>query len=145
MEEVVSGGFNLKIADFGLSRILDDTEASSDDAAIYQAKRDFAIPLAWTAPEAIRGKCSTASDVWSFGVFMVEVFTIPYPTGCVHDTLFHDKVAELRASQHPHGLDGDLVWDAFNDGYRAPRPEACPEELWAKVRASCSAGSPPIH
>ncbi len=43
------------------------------------------FPIRWTAPEAIRDatKFSTKSDVWSYGILMIEVITMginPYPS-----------------------------------------------------------------
>uniref|UniRef100_A0A8C5R727 Tyrosine-protein kinase n=1 Tax=Leptobrachium leishanense TaxID=445787 RepID=A0A8C5R727_9ANUR len=63
-----------KIADFGLARLLKDD--------LYSPERNRAIPVKWTAPEAIaRGKFSTKSDVWAFGILVYEVYTfgqMPY-------------------------------------------------------------------
>ena len=64
----------VKIADFGLSRCIDDD--------IYVAQVGSKFPIKWTAPEACNyGKFSTKSDVWSFGILMYEVITygrMPY-------------------------------------------------------------------
>lgn len=42
------------------------------------------LPLRWTAPEVLqKNDYSTKSDVWAYGVFMWEVFSLgelPYPT-----------------------------------------------------------------
>ena len=61
--------FFYKIADFGMSRVLQDTD--------YYVSRGGKIPVKWTAPEALHyKKYSTASDVWSFGVVLYEIWTM---------------------------------------------------------------------
>ena len=61
--------YHLQIADFGMSRNLLNTE--------YYLSRGGKIPVKWTAPEALSyRKYSTASDVWSFGVVMYEIWAV---------------------------------------------------------------------
>ena len=64
----------VKIADFGLSRCIDD--------GIYVAHVGAKFPIKWTAPEACNfNQFTTKSDVWSFGILMYEVITygrMPY-------------------------------------------------------------------
>jgi len=56
----------VKVADFGLSKAVDDSE--------YFVSNGGKIPIRWTAPEAMTNrKYTTSSDVWSFGVVMWEV------------------------------------------------------------------------
>ena len=58
-----------QIADFGMSRALLDTD--------YYVSRGGKIPVKWTAPEALHyKKYSTASDIWSFGVVLYEIWTL---------------------------------------------------------------------
>ena len=61
--------------DFGLARVIVDNE--------YSAHQGDRFPVKWTAPEAISfGKFTVKSDVWSFGILLMENFTygqVPYP------------------------------------------------------------------
>ena len=65
----------VKIADFGLARLLKEDE--------YDARAGARFPIKWTAPEAANfSKFSIKSDVWSFGILLTELVSygrIPYP------------------------------------------------------------------
>lgn len=65
----------VKIADFGLARLIKEDE--------YEARIGARFPIKWTAPEAANySKFSIKSDVWSFGILLTELVTygrIPYP------------------------------------------------------------------
>ncbi|RLV98845.1 hypothetical protein DV515_00010455 [Chloebia gouldiae] len=100
---LVSAALVCKIADFGLARVIEDTE--------YTAREGAKFPIKWTAPEAINyGSFTIKSDVWSFGILLTEIITygrIPYP-----------------------GMSSVEVIRALERGYRMPRTDNCPEELY---------------
>jgi serine/threonine protein kinase len=59
----------LKISDFGLSRITGRAEAQGPEyyrMSRTQSEKYTQVPV-WAAPEALCGKYTEASDVWSFG------------------------------------------------------------------------------
>uniref|UniRef100_A0AAR2M4J4 Tyrosine-protein kinase n=1 Tax=Pygocentrus nattereri TaxID=42514 RepID=A0AAR2M4J4_PYGNA len=101
---LVSEELICKIADFGLARLIENNE--------YTAREGAKFPIKWTAPEAINyGTFSIKSDVWSFGILLTEIVTygrIPYP-----------------------GMTNPEVIQNLENGYRMPRPDNCPEDLYA--------------
>ncbi|KAH1002580.1 tyrosine-protein kinase Src64B [Dendroctonus ponderosae] len=94
-----------KICDFGLARVIEDNE--------YCPKQGSRFPVKWTAPEAIvYGKFSIKSDVWSYGILLMELFTfgqVPYP-----------------------GMHGREVIELVEQGYRMPKPSShsLPDEIY---------------
>lgn len=101
---VLVGDNNIcKVADFGLARMIEDTE--------YTARQGAKFPIKWTSPEAaLYGKFTIKSDVWSFGVLITELITygrIPYP-----------------------GMVNMEVLEQVERGYRMPKPQQCPDSLY---------------
>jgi serine/threonine protein kinase len=75
-------GLVCKVADFGLSR---GTSNDAENAASEHYYRSSAgvFPVRWTSPEAMETlKFTWASDVWSFGIVVVEmcVAFLPSPS-----------------------------------------------------------------
>ena len=98
-----SGLNSVKLNDFGLSRTISTSN-------YYKKQSNDKVPIKWMAPESIVDrKYSSASDVWSYAVFVWEVYergTTPYP-----------------------GTDLDKVIGLLSRGYRLPKPEACPQAV----------------
>ncbi|XP_034480747.1 fibroblast growth factor receptor homolog 2 [Drosophila innubila] len=73
---LVSDGYVMKIADFGLARDIQDTE-------YYRKNTNGRLPIKWMAPESLQEKFyDSQSDVWSYGVLLWEIMTYgeqPYP------------------------------------------------------------------
>ena len=87
---VLVGDNNIvKIADFGLARLIKEDE--------YEARVGARFPIKWTAPEAANySRFSIKSDVWSFGILLTELVTygrIPYPGKLLMVTSYYADVS----------------------------------------------------
>jgi len=99
----------IKVADFGLTRFVQDDQ--------YTASEGAKFPIKWSSPEVINyGKYSSKSDVWSYGVVMWEIMSggkVPYP-----DYTNHQVVEKLMT------------------GYRLPPPVCCTSNLFS-IMSNC--------
>lgn len=100
-----------KISDFGLSRAL------CANNNYYQASHGGKWPIKWYAPESYNfGTFSHASDVWSFGVTLWEMYSY---------------------GKAPYGdMRGVDVTQIIEKGERLSQPELCPENVF-KIICSC--------
>ncbi|CAB4069722.1 ABL1 [Lepeophtheirus salmonis] len=105
---LVSENHVVKVADFGLARLIrDDT---------YTAHPGAKFPIKWTAPEGLAyNRFTTKSDVWAFGILLWEIATYgmsPYP-----------GVVELTD-----------VYQLLESGYRMECPPGCPVRIYDLMR-----------
>uniref|UniRef100_A0AC34R5M3 Protein kinase domain-containing protein n=1 Tax=Panagrolaimus sp. JU765 TaxID=591449 RepID=A0AC34R5M3_9BILA len=100
---LVSHQITVKIADFGLARLIRENE--------YEARVGARFPIKWTAPESANyNRFTVKSDVWSYGILLTELVTfgrIPYP-----------------------GMTNAEVLQKVEQGYRMPCPPNCPPQLY---------------
>ena len=95
-----------KIADFGLSRDLEDQNCYISHGG--------KIPVKWTAPEAIcYNKFSTASDVWSYGCVLYELWSL----------------GDIPFS----GFENRKVVEVLQTGYRLSPPTGCPRAIYEQM------------
>uniref|UniRef100_A0A914WKZ1 Protein kinase domain-containing protein n=1 Tax=Plectus sambesii TaxID=2011161 RepID=A0A914WKZ1_9BILA len=78
---LLTDGYIVKVADFGLSRQIHD--------GIYQPSQPSAMPIAYLAPEVLQYRqFSKKSESWAFGIVLWELFTLagrqPYQNECGH-------------------------------------------------------------
>ncbi|KAJ8681018.1 hypothetical protein QAD02_016805 [Eretmocerus hayati] len=104
-----------KISDFGLSR----TFGSND---YYKATAGGKWPIKWYAPESYNfGNFSNASDVWSYGITLWEMFSY---------------------GEQPYGTKrGAEVIELVEKGERLPQPKTCPDHVY-KVMQQCWSYAP---
>ncbi|XP_031562092.1 fibroblast growth factor receptor 2-like isoform X2 [Actinia tenebrosa] len=102
---LVAEDYVIKIADFGLSRNL-------NDADYYRKTTNGRLPIMWLSIEALFDqKYTLMSDVWSFGVLLWEIFTLgstPYP-----------------------GISPETIFTLLKSGYRMASPQNCLPEIYA--------------
>ncbi|CAL8099188.1 unnamed protein product [Calicophoron daubneyi] len=105
-----------KISDFGLSR------AVGVESDYYKATQRGKWPVKWYAPESIYYKTfSHASDVWSFGICLWEMFSL---------------------GEHPYAdQDSFEVLRQIEEGVRLPRPKLANDDVFA-VMHDCWAYNP---
>lgn len=101
---LIAPNFDVKIANLGLCR---DTSASD-----YFLFHQYLIPLRWMPPEAVfEDKYAASSDVWSYAVFIWEVFSqacLPYLDKSNEEVLRSLK-AEGNRLNRPAGVH-DGLW-----------------------------------
>ncbi|XP_026110435.1 tyrosine-protein kinase JAK2a [Carassius auratus] len=128
---LVESEFRVKIGDFGLTKVL------PQDKEYYTVREPGESPIFWYAPESLtESKFSVASDVWSFGVVLYELFTYS-DKSCSPPAVFMEQMGEDKQGQM---IVYHLI-DLLKRGYRLPAPEGCPLEVHALMK-ECWAAEP---
>eukprot|EP00037_Helgoeca_nana_P021934 m.222569 g.222569 ORF g.222569 m.222569 type:complete len:1124 (-) comp25827_c0_seq2:84-3455(-) len=113
---LVMQDFTCKVADFGLSRFM------GREGNYYRSNGGL-LPIRWTPIEALeRNKFTSASDVWSFGIVVFEIFS---------------------GASKPYGkMTNQQVWVKVKAGYRIPIPSGCPSVAYTDIMLPCWASRP---
>ncbi|KAG8595609.1 hypothetical protein GDO81_001572, partial [Engystomops pustulosus] len=111
----------VKIGDFGLTKVL------PQDKEYYKVKEPGESPIFWYAPESLtESKFSVASDVWSFGVVLYELFTYSEknrsPPSEFMRLIGNDKQGQMIVFH---------LIELLKNGGRLPQPDGCPSEIYA--------------
>lgn len=107
---LVSDPHTIKLADFGLSRWIDEEQS------YYKASKGK-LPIKWMAPESINfRRFSSASDVWMFGVCCWEIL--------------------MYGVKPFQGVPNEKVIGKIEDGERLPLPAGCPPSLYLVMTES---------
>lgn len=97
----------VKVADFGLARVVNEETYTSQSSPL--------LPIKWTAPEGLAFSVfSSKSDVWAFGVLLYEMVTyglVPYPKISIAD-----------------------IYTFLEEGGRMERPPSCPPKVYQLMR-----------
>ncbi|KAM9820160.1 tyrosine-protein kinase JAK2a [Neosynchiropus ocellatus] len=128
---LVESEIRVKIGDFGLTKVL------PQDKEYYTVKEPGESPIFWYAPESLTdSKFSVASDIWSFGVVLYELFTYSdknvSPPAVFMEKMGHEKQGQMIVYH---------LTKLLKQGYRLPAPGNCPKEVH-KMMAECWGGDP---
>ena len=107
---LVGKHLEMKISDFGMAR---DVGGADEE---YNKESVAAVPVRWTSPEAMnRGIYSRASDVWSYGIVLWEIYSM--------------------ANQPYGGISNFQVKLLVERGERLEAPNNCPENISVIMKA----------
>ncbi|XP_071012343.1 tyrosine-protein kinase JAK2 [Oncorhynchus clarkii lewisi] len=116
---LVESELRVKIGDFGLSKVL------PQDKEYYMVKEPGESPIFWYAPESLtESKFSVASDIWSFGVVLYELFTHS-DKNCSPPAMFMGMMGNDKKGQ----LIVYHLIELLKSGSRLPQPVGCPMEM----------------
>ncbi|XP_062290858.1 tyrosine-protein kinase JAK2a isoform X2 [Scomber scombrus] len=131
---LVESEMRVKIGDFGLTKVL------PQDKEYYTVREPGESPIFWYAPESLtESKFSVASDIWSFGVVLYELFTYS-DKNCSPPAVFMDKMGNEKQGQM---IVYHLI-DLLKQGYRLPAPDHSPKEIH-NIMTECWSSDPGLR
>ncbi|NWV83262.1 JAK3 kinase, partial [Dasyornis broadbenti] len=115
---LVESDSHVKIGDFGLAKLL------PQDKDYYVVREPGQSPVFWYAPESLADNIfSCASDAWSFGVLLYELFTYSSKSRSPSEEFLRmmgtGKPAQIVC----------LLLELLKDNRRLPAPAGCPAEV----------------
>ncbi|XP_065140452.1 tyrosine-protein kinase JAK2 [Paramisgurnus dabryanus] len=131
---LVESEFRVKIGDFGLTKVL------PQDKEYYKVKEPGESPIFWYAPESLtESKFSVASDIWSFGVVLYELFTYSNKL-CSPPTVF---LSMMGGDKQGQTIVYHLI-ELLKKGNRLPEPVGCPSEMY-EIMQECWDDDPSLR
>uniref|UniRef100_A0A673M421 Tyrosine-protein kinase JAK2 n=1 Tax=Sinocyclocheilus rhinocerous TaxID=307959 RepID=A0A673M421_9TELE len=131
---LVESEFKVKIGDFGLTKVLPQGKE------YYKVKEPGESPIFWYAPESLtESKFSVASDIWSFGVVLYELFTYSDKL-CSPPTVF---LSMMGGDKQGQTIVYHLI-ELLKAGNRLPQPMGCPSEM-CEIMQECWDNDPSLR
>ncbi|XP_053906555.1 tyrosine-protein kinase JAK3 isoform X1 [Cuculus canorus] len=122
---LVESETHVKIGDFGLAKLL------PQDKDYYVVREPGQSPVFWYAPESLADNIfSRASDIWSFGVLLYELFTYSNKNKSPSEEFLRMMGTEKATQIVCHLL------ELLKDNRRLPAPAGCPVEVYT-LMLSC--------
>nr|XP_032826686.1 tyrosine-protein kinase JAK2-like [Petromyzon marinus] len=129
---LVQSHTQVKIGDFGLAKVIPQGKE------YYKVQQPGESPIFWYALESlIESKFLAASDVWSFGVVLYELFTYSDKNKSPPQE-FMRMMGGAKQGQ----MAVVLLIELLKNGQRLPRPAECPEEVY-RIMLDCWHTEPP--
>lgn len=115
----------VKISDFGLAR------QYVENQDYYKSKGGSDLPVYWYAPECLENfRFSQASDVWSFGVTIWEIFTLGR-----RPQEFLEAIVQRAQSERKPPL--EALAHHFKQNHRLPMLSPCSQQVYDIIKPHC--------